>query len=209
MAKRKRARGGGRKARGEFSELTSPLSFRMPAWMWKELQAAKRKSGRSTTQEVLWHLRNSFNESHRKARDPALQAVLYLIAEAAEGVTNPYPLRVANTRPLWRSNPFLFRAFKLTVGKVLGALEPAGEIKSPAGLEIADGVELLTAPNFARGIYKTPEALADFVTACIMQALINPILIKPPMSKWDADIDYGIEDARRDLGVKKPKGEKS
>lgn len=171
MVRRKRAPGGGRKPKGEFSELTSPLSFRMPEWMWKELQAAKRKSGRGTTQEVLRRLQYSFNEDRRKSRDPALQALLYLIGEVAEGVTNTYEFRVKDMRPLWRSNPFLFRAFKLAVAKLLDALEPAGDIESPATLEITKDVTLdLTGPNFVRDIYRTPETLADFVAAGIMQS---------------------------------------
>ena len=208
MAKRQRAPGGGRRPKGEFSELTSPLSFRMPASMRKDLEAARRKSGRSTTQEMLTRLQYSFNEDRRKARDPALQAVCYLISEAAEGTANPAPARVKNLRPLWRSNPFLFRAFKLAVAKLLDALEPAGEIKPPTNvLEVADGVKLFA--RHLRGIYQTPEALADFVTAGILRALFSPApaarLSEWPRPRWE---DYGMEPACRDLGLR-PKGRKS
>ena len=210
MAKRRRA-GGGRKPKGEFSELTSPLSFRMPERMWKELQAAKRKSGRSATQEMLRRLQYSFNEDRRKSRDPALQALLYLIGEAAEGVTNTYEFRVKDMRPLWRSNPFLFRAFKLAVSKLLDALEPAGDIKSPATLEITENVTLdLTAPNFVRDIYQTPETLADFVAAGILQGLVRtapPKKSDPHPTKWDYADHYDWDSARRDLGIK-PEREK-
>ncbi|MGA7388948.1 MAG: hypothetical protein WBW99_13630 [Pseudolabrys sp.] len=70
-------------------------------------------------------------------------------------------------------------------------------------MEITKSVTLdVATPKFVRNIYRTPETLADFVAAGILQALISPILIKPPMTKWDADIDYGIESARRDLQIK-------
>lgn len=212
MAKQKRAPGGGRKPKGEFSDLTSPLSFRMPASMRKQLEAARRKSGRSTTQEMLWHLRNSLNENRRRARDPALQALLYLIAEAADGVTCPVGMHVAGMRPLWRSDPFLFRAFKLAVGKLLDALEPAGEIKPPESLEITDWVVVhLFEPKFLRDAYQTPEALADFCAAGILQALIRTEPLKksdPDITKGDSGFEYDMQRARRDLSVK-PKGGKS
>lgn len=209
MAKRKRAKGAGAKPKGEFSGLTSPLSFRMPAAMRRELEQARRKSGRSTTQEVLTRLKYSFNEDRRKARDPALQAVCYLIGEAAEGITNPAPVRVKNLRPLWRSDPFLFRAFKLAVAKLLDALEPAGEIKPPrSGFEIADGTRILAASKILRDIYQTPETLGNFVAAGILRALLSPVPVESwgwPRPRWE---DYGMEPACRDLGLK-PKGRKS
>jgi hypothetical protein len=212
MGKRKRAPGGGRKPQGEYSGLTVPFSVRMPATMRAELKKAAKKSGRKDGQELLRRLQNSFNENRKKSRDPALQAICYLIAELAEGVTNPAPMHVANMRPLWRSDPFLFRAFKLAVGKLLDALEPAGEIKSPVILEITDKVAVhLTTPKFIRDAYQTPEALADFCAAGILQALIRTVPLKkfdPRITKWDETEDYGMESARRDLGVK-PKGGKS
>jgi len=174
------------------------MSFRLPTEMRTALAKAAKGSGRSVTQELLRRLHGSF----RRDRDPALQALCYLVEEVAEGVVNPAPFRVTSMRPLWRSNPFLFRAFKLAVGKILDALEPAGEIKSPVGLEIAEGVDLFTGSAFLRGIYKTPETLADFVAAGISQALLGAVVIDPPMTKWDAAIDYGIEAARRDLQIK-------
>jgi Arc-like DNA binding domain len=212
MAKRKRAPGGGRKPKGDFSELTTPLTIRMPGEMRKELEAAAKKGCKSVTQELLRRLQNSFNRDRKKSRDPALQAICYLIAELAEGVTNPAPMHVANMRPLWRSDPFLFRAFKLAVGKLLDALEPAGEIKSPVILEITDKVAVhLTTPKFIRDAYRTPEALADFCAAGILQALIRSEPLNkfdPRITKWDENDGYGMEFARRDLSVK-PQGGKS
>lgn len=217
MAK-KRAPGGGMKPRGEYSGLTSVLSLRMPAEMREELEKAARARSRkenkdiSLSQELLGRLRRSFVRDSNEARDPALQAVCYLIGEVAEGVTSPFPIRFGNLRPLWRSNPFLFRAFKLAVGKLLDALEPKGEIKTPVTLEVAKGHTLdLTFPSFVANRYQTPEALADFVAAGIWQALIRttPLTVMDPrITRWDLNVDYDMDRARRDLSVK-PQGGKS
>ena len=159
---------------------------------------------------MLRRLQYSFNEDRRKSRDPALQALLYLIGEAAEGVTNTYEFRVKDMRPLWRSNPFLFRAFKLAVSKLLDALEPAGDIESPATLEITENVTLdLTAPNFVRDIYQTPETLAGFVAAGILQGLVRtapPKKSDPHPTKWDYADHYDWDSARRDLRNQTRKG---
>ena len=57
MAKRmKRAPGAGRKPRGEFDQLTSPFSLRMPEDLREQLEAAAEKSGRSASQELLRRL---------------------------------------------------------------------------------------------------------------------------------------------------------
>ena len=209
MRKGKRAPGGGRKPEGEFARLTAALTIRMPQAMRDELEKAAKRGRRNITQELLRRLQNSFNEDRRKSRDPALRAMCYLIAEVAEGVTNPAPIGVKHLRPLWRLNPFLFRAFKLAVGKLLDALEPAGEIKPPATLEISPIVTLnLFEPKFVRDMYQTPEALADFVTAGILRALLGATLTERSKTKWEWDI-YGIESARRDLNVKPTKEKKS
>jgi hypothetical protein len=163
--------------------------------MRKELEAARRKSGRSTTQEMLRRLQRSFDADRKNARDPALQAISYLICEVAEGVSYPFA-RVAKSLSTWRSNPFLYRAFKLAVGQLLDALEPKGAIKRPIVWEVAKGT-----PVDLAGIVATPEALADFVVAGILQALIKPTPEKA-FPRWDSENDYAMDAARRDLNVK-------
>ena len=53
MKARIRAKGAGRKAIGEFSEVSSPLSIRMRPEMRTELESVARASGRSVSEEVL------------------------------------------------------------------------------------------------------------------------------------------------------------
>jgi hypothetical protein len=220
MAK-KRKPGGGRKPKGDFSRLTSPLTIRMPAEMRKQLEAAANKSGKNVTQELLRRLQNSFNRDREKSRDPALRALCFLIAEIAEGVVLPEPIRFPNAYPLWRSNPFLFRAFKLAVGKLLDALEPPGEIQAPVTLEPAEGVKIplgpLDQPEFLLNKYVSPEALSNYVIADIWTALHGTTPAQTryeemrraiKQSNRDRRIDrfaydtYEMQDARRDLQIR-------
>ena len=135
MAKKRRA-GGGRKPKGDFSKLVAPLSIRMPAEMRKQLEAAAKTNGRSLSQELLRRLRDSFHRERDKARDPAMRALCFLMAETAQEAVGyhqlkPYPSRERVPMFDWRTNPFFFRAFKIAVGKLLDALEPIGKIEAP------------------------------------------------------------------------------
>ncbi len=200
MAKRKRAPGGGMKPKGKFSGLTSVLSLRMPADMRKELEKAAKAKDCSLSQELLHRVQTSFSEDRKRARDPALQAMCFLIGEVAEGITNPV-MRVAGaTLPRWRSNPFLFRAFKLAVGQLLDALEPAGEIKGPSGeaLKPIEGVTLHARSDFLRPLHQSPEKLASFVSAGILRVFLGNA-DGHSNARWGGD--YGIESARRYLNV--------
>src|SRR5436189_189765 len=82
----KRAAGGGRKPRGEFEQLTVPFSVRMPDYLRKQLEAAARKSRRSTGQELLRRLDNSFSRDRDKQRDPGIRALGFLITLVAQDV---------------------------------------------------------------------------------------------------------------------------
>ncbi len=235
MAKRKRAPGGGRKPRGQFAKLNSPLSIRMPKEMRTELAAAARKGRKSVTQELLRRLQDSFHRDRDKNRDSALRALCFLIGEVAESVSTLGPIRTDDLRPLWRSDPFLFRAFKLAVGKLLDALEPTGELRTPVTAEVARSVEAkigLKVPpesvEFMLKTYESPEALSNQVFLFLWTALHggaasaseamkgrvrevmlreNPQLLGTFDNMWDQEF-YGMSAARRDLQIKL-QGEKS
>lgn len=120
MAKqRKRASGAGRKPQGEFDQLTSPFSLRMPQDLRNQLEAAAAKSGRSASQELLRRLSGSFGRDHHKGRDPGTRAICFLISELGDNLRAYFPDE-------WPHNPFLFRAFKVGVAKLLDAIEPEG-----------------------------------------------------------------------------------
>jgi len=143
MAKRKNPRGAGRKPQGEFSQLTSPFSLRMPEDLRKQLEAAAEKNRRSASQELLARLNSSLNREKDRERDPALQGLLFMIGRLAESISFVYipdsayipdsireqdkemsgkKLR-AEWQSVWRTDLFKFRAFKFAVTKLLNALE--------------------------------------------------------------------------------------
>lgn len=216
MEKRKRVAGGGRKPAGEFRHLSSQMTVRMPDSMRSQLEASTKRRSRggrkwNVSQELLWRVQDSFNREREKGRDPALKALCYLIGEVAEGVTFPYPMRVPEMRPLWRSNPFLYAAFKSAVARLLDELAPAGEIERPGTLDVSRAWTAdVTDPSVASW-YQTPETLADFVMAGVLQALKSGAVMRGAepevMMKWDSRNIYQMDDARRDLGLKA--GEKS
>jgi Arc-like DNA binding domain len=210
MSKR-RAAGGGRKPKGEFSGVTSPLSIRMPAEMRSQLDSSAKDNGRSLSQEMLRRIQDSFHRDRDIARDPAMRALCFLIAQLAgqvAGLTDP------QGRPLfdWRADPFFFRAFKLAVAKVLDALEPAGEIRPPqlmldAQLQAEDrqGVALL---KMFKATYETPEARANNAVETFMSSLMRPSFDEEwsnHTAKQEREY-YGFLNARRDLQLK---GDKS
>ena len=138
MPKRRRAPGGGRKPAGPFSELREVMSIRVTTEMRDNLAKAATANKRSVTQELLHRLQWSFDEDHKNYRDPATAALCFLFADLAENVHG------ADFE--WRSDPFLFQAFKIGVSKMLDGLpQPAGKVEKPALLQAM--LERLSADN--------------------------------------------------------------
>jgi hypothetical protein len=217
---RKRAPGGGKKPKGEFAQLTSPLSVRMPASLRDELEAAASESGRSVSQELLRRVQDSFHRDRDKRRDSALRALCYLLAEVVEIVSDA-AWSPPDARRQWQSDPFVFRATKLAFSKLLDMLEPKGEIrprfseKQIRAVWPADLVEQALAEN------ESPVAKADFAAGFIWRRLHSPSplsdeekelvrdaskrdlesteVIRRKFENWS----YGMSDAANDLGLRK------
>ena len=111
----------GRKPKGEFSQLSSTLTIRIPDDMRKQLEDEAAAKDESMAQRLMWHLRQSFNRQQDKDRDPALHALLYLIGYLAEDLSLEGP--ASEFRTYWRTSWTAFVAFKIAVGKLLDALE--------------------------------------------------------------------------------------
>jgi hypothetical protein len=203
MKKRKRAPGAGRKPQGEFSRLTVPFSVRMPATMRGELKNAARKRDRKEGQELLRRLQDSFTQDRDRARDPAMRALCFLFSELAEAAH----LGV----PGWRSNPFLFQAVKIGIGKLLDALEPPGEVKAPSQWKeaFADFAKdrifegRVPVKAWMDQISASPEALASHAVSAVMVAFNSTHLRLSTMRMDYSKSKYGIEAARRDLSIKR------
>jgi hypothetical protein len=176
--KRKRAPGGGRKPKGEFSQLTSSLTIRIPDDMRKQLESEAAIGGHSVAQTLLWHLRQSFDRKRAKERDPALAGLILLIDSLAgrlsgsdalvRSLDNSEAGKAARSelQALWRINSFRFRAFKFAVGKLLAALEePPDEGLDPITKKRLKEWEKFPVTKPALEAHKSPEALGAWVFA--------------------------------------------
>src|SRR5215510_6943332 len=170
--KRKRAPGGGRKAK---AGPTSSLTFRIPDDLRKHLEREAAEKAVNVSDRLLWHLRRSFNRQRDEERDPALQGLLVLIARLAEDVAGGEYVPDKNVRSRlrreWRTDLFLFRAFKFAVKKLLDTLEEPPESSSQT-TEEAEKFALEAAEHFGASpefnklfleINKSPEAMAAWV----------------------------------------------
>jgi hypothetical protein len=97
----------------------------MPEDLREQLEAAAQDSRRSVSQELLVRLNNSFGRDRDKDRDPAVRAICFLIAELARH------LSWASRKEAWYRNPFVFRAFKIGVARLLDQIEPVGKLEPP------------------------------------------------------------------------------
>ena len=202
MIKRKRAAGGGRRPKGPFSGLTSSLTIRIPAEMRQQLEDAAQRSG-NISQELLRRLADSFYRDRDRARDPAMRALCFLIAETAHQAVGIHLGEEERPIGSWRDDPFFFRAFKIAVGKLLDELEPPGPIRPPV-MKWFGAFDKLTRS------YETPQARGEYAADYIWNALLTA-----PASPAEREnerrragkIDspsawrefYGMPDAARDL----------
>jgi hypothetical protein len=172
----KRAPGGGRKPKGQFSQLSSTLTIRIPDDMRRQLEEEASARNESLAQRLMWHLRQSFNREQEKERDPALQALLFLIAQLVEHMTvailEPHKDVRSLSRSRWRKDLFLFRAFKIAVGKLLDAMEePPGPLRPLPPVEHPPDLNPKLDKLFEE-VRKSPEAFADWHFSTIWQILL-------------------------------------
>ena len=107
----------GRKPAGPFAHNTAQLTIRMPDDLRDELELSANKKGWSLTQELLWRLRSSYQRQRQeRRRPPATRAICFLIGEIAGYASAFNPAE-------WHRSPFAFKAFRLAVARLLGALE--------------------------------------------------------------------------------------
>jgi hypothetical protein len=226
QVKRKRAAGAGRKPKGEFSQLTSSLTIRIPEDMRRQLESEAAANNLSVTQALLWHLRQSFNRERDRKRDPALQGLLFLIAQLAErssgGMYFEKELRTVYQSE-WRTDLFNFRAFKAAARKLLDAIEepPAPsdmftpkqrkEMAINAAKSFGGGPELIK--RFVE-IHKSPESYATFVFTNLWTLFVKShlpmtedelkmIRSSPVVGRVMEREYYGFQRARNDLALDK------
>src|SRR5262249_36041983 len=147
--KRKRAPGGGRKAR---AGPTSSLTSRIPDDMRKQLEREAAEKAVNVSDRLLWHLRRSFNRQREEERHPALPGLLVLIGRLAETVAGGEYMTEKDVRSRlrreWRTDLFQFRAFKSAVKKLLDTLEEPPESSSQMTEEEREKFALEAAGDF-------------------------------------------------------------
>jgi hypothetical protein len=229
--KRKRAPGGGRKPKGEFSQLTSSLTIRIPEDMRKQLESEAASKDQSVAQVLLWHLRRSFNRDRERERNSATRAFCFLISVLADKIR----WAVGAPTEEWQNNPFVFRSFKIGVAKLLDAFEPKGKIRPPPMDWFAKRKEkfekyygLAFGKNFKKKAetWKSPTRVANEAVERTLSDLFGGGMSpEDVMGFWADDVNadaslmdlaesdikatertwYGMADVRRDLQLTKAK----
>jgi hypothetical protein len=206
-------RGGSRKGAGRprlsKTGKTSYFSTRITPETRAVLEAESRLSGQSLSQTIERLLLLGLHEKQARNRPRPIKAICYLITQLSEMVTFAL-LREKNlTHPEynWRSNPFMFEAFRVAVLHLFDALRPQGESVAPVSLK--EGLS-----RTAR--YDDPEHCGRNVTESLLWYLqffgANkpkevdftfqvPVDIDQRVLDAQTQMHYGMADACRDLGV--------
>jgi len=119
--------------------------------MRNRLEAEASAKDVSVAQVLLWHVRQSLIREMEKVRDPAGQAINYLISELLERIRWVDPIN-------WQGNPFAFRTFKLAIKNFLDVIEPKGELRPPPIKEIAKILRIKASGPLADTVRKEWEA---------------------------------------------------
>jgi len=134
-----------------------------------------------------------------------LRAFCYLVAELAELICN---FTEADGKPVfdWRTTPFTFEAFRLAIQKLMDAIKPSGEIRSPTEDEPTLANSLISGP------YDSPQARAEWATTILWYNLqsLEPGRLRQEMFSIPITADeltefereaYSMARARRDLQI--------
>src|SRR6516225_1609099 len=126
--------GGGRKPKGT-TPIRSQLTVRIPDELRIALEEnvarrRKRRPSWNLTEEVLGRLYWSYRKQEEERRDPYMKALAHLISAVAEQVHYRRSLSKE-----WHRDPFMYRAFKRGVIKLLDTLEPVGEANPPFNIK--------------------------------------------------------------------------
>jgi hypothetical protein len=184
VAKRKRAKGAGRKSKGEFHGMRNPLSIRITDALRGKLDGACKASGRSLTQEVTRRLDDSFGIKGEP--DPRVRAITYLIGQVT-----------LYTGKDWRTNPWMFQAFKAAVSLILEKLAPPGELITPE-LVRQFGAKMGVPPDQLKS---TPEGFGFLISEIVWTVLTTMPELPPGMIVPSGSWGYAMPQAREALGV--------
>jgi hypothetical protein len=144
VKKRKRAPGGGRKPNPNKKVA---FATRLDPGVMAALKAGvKTWPGENLSTFTEYLINKALREREDEDRNPAIRALNYFITLLAEKISGPVSvvwetgvtvppqgekrIRELERRDAWRTDPFLFKAFKFAVKRLLDTLEePPGEIR--------------------------------------------------------------------------------
>jgi len=197
-------RGGHRKGAGRprFAKTgkTSYFSTRLTPKTRSLLEAEARRQGKSLS-IVAEHLLQIGLEKRAEhlSRPRPLRALFFLIEGLSRGIPAQHQ---RDPKYSWRSNPYIFDAFRAGVTHLLEAVRPAGEVIVPPGptREEEEG------EGFPADFTESPE---DHGRICARNLLGAAYISDkygadyPKTSPELARAHYGLLDARRDLDLKR------
>jgi hypothetical protein len=224
MAKRRRKPGAGRKPKPDRKVLfTIRLLPHVLAELKAQAQTWQNGNGNvSAFTETLIH--KSLQERAEEKRDPALKALLYMIGQLTERFSDTMFLK-GNFRSRWRDDPFVFRAFKVAVHRLLDKLEEPLNDPAVGQIRMEETVAALKefgAPPEWKKAYiemcKSPEKFGNFAfslfwmdatrTDPLPDGLRNIVRRYPQTERTIEREFYGLTQAVHDLELK-PKTAKS
>ena len=202
----KRKAGPGRKPAGTIRSKVSNFSTRITAETRVALETEARAKEQSVSQVAEQLLRLGIKTKRERERPDALRAFCYLVAELAELICN---FKKADGKPVfdWRTTPFTFEAFRLAIQKLMDAIKPSGEIRSPTEDESTLANSLMWA-----GPYNSPEARAEWATMILWhnlqsaepgrltQEMFSPRVTVDELTEIER-VAYSMARARHDLQI--------
>jgi hypothetical protein len=157
MAKKKRAPGGGRKPSGDIRGKKAWFSTRITSETRAALESEAAASGKSVSQVAEALLIEAIAIRREVSLNDPMQALVYLISQLADVTCHGLDRD-------WWTDPFMFEALKLAIGKFMDGIAPTGELKSP----IEDTPGFSTNRPSIWGPFDTPEARANYVATIVL-----------------------------------------
>jgi hypothetical protein len=155
---------------GKTSYFSTRISAETRAW----LDAESRRVGQTLSSTVERLLRFAMKGKDSDDRNDSIKALCYVIGLLAERIPGIY---FARPEYSWRSNPFMFEAFRAAVSSILDELRPPGEVVAPPPLH----------PTFKSTFKEQPEQHGlEMARALIFQlqsAAVPDILANIPEEK--------------------------
>jgi hypothetical protein len=161
MSKRRKV-GRPKKSKGARSII---ISLRLNETLLAQLRRAADRAGHGIlSREISNRLGRSLARERDEGSDPATRALCFLMSEIVA--------KIRWASPQWHGDPFLFKAFKIGVAKLLDEIEPKGKIQPPPMKKVADEIRKRSISKRLAEIdsqwaeelvktWQTPETIAD------------------------------------------------